>query len=316
MLSVSTNPGRPGHPATLRCAELRHVVVVADFGLSKGGAENVAIDSARALADSGLDVTYIFAVGTAADPRLVHPRITTIGLGFPNLWDMPRLAAAKAGIWHRDAARRLTQELQRLPVAGTVVHLHQWTRAYSPSIFRDLLAGPRPLAVTMHGYYAACPTGILYRYDTDAVCTLKPGSLACTFANCDPLSPLHKAVRVVRTWATRHAIAAGNFDAIHVSDRGAASLGPHLPAGVRQHRVDNPVRVASGPRAEIAADSAIAFIGRMTPEKGAEVAAAAAKVAGVPIMFIGEGPSEAAIRKDQSRCRHCSAGGPPTRSCS
>ena len=284
-------------------AVLRRVVVIADFGLSKGGAENVAIDSARALADTGLDVSYIFAVGTAFDDRLVHPRITAIGLGFPDLWAMSRLVGAQAGIWHRQAARRLAAELDRLPSDGTVVHLHQWTRSLSPSIFQGLLAARRPLAVTMHGYYVACPTGILYRYDTQQVCTLKPGSLACTFANCDPLSPLHKAIRIARTWATRHAISGSVFDAIHVSDRGQASIGPYLPAGVRQHRIDNPVRVSGGPPATISAGSAFAFIGRMTPEKGAERMAAAAKAANVPAVFIGEGPSEDAVRRINPEAR-------------
>ena len=276
---------------------LRRVVIIADFGLSKGGSENVAIDSARGLAETGLDVTFIFAIGTQADDRLQHPRITAIGLGLPALWSLPRLIGAQAGVWHFDAARRLAEELARLPVAGTVMHLHQWTKSFSPSIFEGLVHCGRPLAITMHGYYLACPTGIQYRTNTEQVCTLKPGSLACTFANCDPISPFHKAVRIVRTWATHRAIAGAPFDVIHVSDRGRASLGPHLPTNVRQHRIENPVRVVNGPIAEIGANSAFAFIGRMTPDKGTERAAAAAKLAGLPVMFIGEGPSEAAVRR-------------------
>ena len=302
MLDLTQHPGLSMPSSALSAGPqpvvpLQRVVVIADFGQSKGGAENVAIDSARALAEAGLDVTFVFAVGDVADARLTHPRLTSIGLGFPDLWAMPRLIGAQAGIWHRRAAQRLAVELDRLPIDGTVVHLHQWTRAFSPAIFKRLVASRRPLAVTMHGYYIACPTGILYRYDTQQICDLKPGSLACTFASCDPLSSLHKAIRVARTWATHHAIAGGVFDAIHVSDRGRASLGPSLPANVRQHRVDNPVRVSSGPPADIADGSAFAFVGRMTPEKGAERVAEAAKAAGVPVMFIGEGPSEAAVRR-------------------
>ena len=294
-ITHTSAPSAPG--AGVHGTALQRVVVVADFGMSKGGAENVAIDASRALADRGVEVVYIFAVGTEADARLKHPGIKAIGLGFSDLWAMPRLVGAQAGVWHMQAARRLAQELERLPTAGTVVHLHQWTRSFSPSIFSELLSSARPLAVTMHGYYLACPTGIMYRYDTQAVCTLKPGSTACTFANCDPLSPLHKAIRIARTWATRHAIAGATFDAVHVSDRGQAVLSDHLPATVRQHRVDNPVRVTSGPAAVLAPDGAFTFIGRMTPEKGAEVVAAAAREAGVPALFIGEGPSEAAVRR-------------------
>lgn len=297
MTELTHSAPRPMVEAQASGTRLERVVVVADFGLSKGGAENVAIDAARALADRGIDVTYVFAVGTEPDERLRHPRINAVGLGFSDLWAMPRLVAAQAGIWHAQAASRLAAELARLPAAGTVVHLHQWTRSLSPSIFSELLSSGRPLAVTMHGYYLACPTGIMYRYDTEAVCTLKPGSVACTLANCDPLSPLHKAIRIARTWATRHAIAGATFDAIHVSDRGQAVLSSYLPAAVRQHRVDNPVRVTSGPAAVLKQDGAFAFIGRMTPEKGCEVVAAAAREACVPALFIGEGPSEAAVRR-------------------
>ena len=296
-------PAKGSATAGTRGARLERVVVVADFGLSKGGAENVAIDASRALADRGVDVTYVFAVGSEPDERLKHPRIRAVGLGFSDLWAMPRLIGAQAGIWHVEAARRLRAELDRLPLAGTVVHLHQWTRSFSPSIFAALLASERPLAVTMHGYYLACPTGIMYRYDTEAVCTLRPGSVACTFANCDPFSPLHKAIRIARTWATRHAISGATFDAIHVSNRGQAVLSDYLPSTVRQHRVDNPVRVASGPAADLRPDGAFAFIGRMTPEKGCEVVAAAAREAGVRALFIGEGPSEAAIRRINPHAR-------------
>ena len=271
-------------------------VILADFATPNGGAPKVALESARALAQAGVAVTYVHAIGDEAHPLLDHPGIDRVGLGLSDVWDMPVAKAAAAGIWHREAARRLAGVLGDLPRGRTVLHLHQWTRAFSPSVFPVLMRSGHPLAVTMHDYFLACPNGVYYRFDRGEPCRLTPLSPACLAAPCDPKSALHKAVRVVRTFATRAAVRGGGFDVIHVSDRGRDTIAPFLPAGVRQHRVDNPVQTARAAPATIPDGAKIAYVGRLTREKGADLVAAAAREAGAPVMFIGEGPLEAELR--------------------
>jgi glycosyltransferase involved in cell wall biosynthesis len=271
-------------------------VILADFATPSGGAPKVALELARALAEAGVAVTFVHAIGNEEHALLAHPRIARIGLGLSDVWDMPIARAAAAGIWHREAARRLTRVLADLPPGGTVLHLHQWTRSFSPSVFPVLMRSGHPLAVTMHDYFLACPNGVYYRFDRAEPCRLTPLSPACLAAPCDPKSALHKAVRVVRTFATRAAVRGGGFDVIHVSDRGRDTIAPFLPAGVRQHRIDNPVQTAKAGPATIGEHSRIAYVGRLTREKGADLVALAGREAGTPVMFIGEGPLEAELR--------------------
>jgi hypothetical protein len=96
----------------------------------------VALESARALAQAGVAVTYVHAIGDEPHPLLDHAGIDRVGLALSDVWDMPVAKAAAAGIWHREAARRLAGVLGDLPRGRTVLHLHQWTRAFSPSVFR------------------------------------------------------------------------------------------------------------------------------------------------------------------------------------
>ena len=273
------------------------VVIIADFAEASGGAQSVAIQSAAALARGGVEVTYIHGVGGAIDPRLASPGIQAVGLAQPDIWSRSALAGLGAGIWNRDAARRLAALLDSLPSGPKVQHLHQWTRSLSPAVFPVLLRYGYPVVVTLHDYFMACPNGVYYRFERDEPCSLRPLSPSCIAARCDPRSMAHKAVRVLRAAATRAAVGEVPFEVIHVSDRARDTLAPFLPPRVRQYRIDNPVEVVRSSPAEIAPDATLAFVGRLTREKGAELAAIAAARAGMPIMFIGDGPAEAAIRR-------------------
>jgi glycosyltransferase involved in cell wall biosynthesis len=153
-----------------------------------------------------------------------------------------------------------------------------------------------PLAVTAHDYFLSCPNGVYYRFEQEAPCALDPLSWRCLAANCDPRSYAHKAVRVARGFATERAMARRPFDVVHVSDRGRDTLMGFLPARLRHHRIDNPIPFAKGPIAIVKPSARFTFIGRLTKEKGAVLAASAAAAADAPILFIGDGPAEAEIR--------------------
>jgi glycosyltransferase involved in cell wall biosynthesis len=273
------------------------IAIIADFAQPSGGSQAVAILSALALRARGIAVSYIVAVAGDHDPRLDAAGVEVVSLGLDDVWERSALKGAVTGIWNREAARRLGDAVAALPPGPVVLHLHQWTRSLSPSAFPVLLGSGHPVAVTLHDYFIACPNGVYYRFDQDAPCTLVPLSPACLRAPCDPRSSLHKAVRVLRSAATRLALRGKAFDIVHVSDRARDTLAPFLPPGLRQHRIDNPVEAASGPPARIRPDAKLAYIGRLTREKGADLVAAAAHEAGMPVMFIGEGPAEAEIRR-------------------
>jgi glycosyltransferase involved in cell wall biosynthesis len=274
-----------------------HAIVIADFAELTGGAQRVAVESARALAEAGVRVTYIHST-EAMDAQLAHPAIKTICLHLKDVWTLGAAKGAALGVWNAAAAQKLRAILA--PFAGapdTIIHLHQWTRALSPAVFPVLNAAQLPLFITAHDYFLACPTGVLFRFDKAAPCELRPMSLPCIGANCDPKSYLHKAVRILRTAAMQHNFGASAMNIVHVSDRGRDTLSPLLPASWRHYRVDNPISIAKRPisNADMAKKS-FAFIGRLTLEKGALLAAQAATQANAPIVFAGDGPAAPDIR--------------------
>jgi glycosyltransferase involved in cell wall biosynthesis len=274
-----------------------HLVILAEFATASGGAEKVAVESARGLAEAGARVTYVQAVDGPVDPLLDHPRLHRVALSLPDVWSLPAWRGAVTGVWNAEAARRLSAALDALPAAVDCLHLHQWSRAFSPAVLPVLLARPAPLVLTLHDYFLACPNGVYYRFDRAEPCSLRPMSAACLAAPCDPKSRLHKAVRVGRAAALRVATGRAPLDVIHVCDASLARMGALLEGRpVRHHRIDNPVRVAPEAPAEPARGDAVAYVGRLTAEKGADLVAEAARRAGLPALFVGAGPLEDSLR--------------------
>lgn len=273
------------------------IVVLAEFAVASGGAEKVAVESARGLAEAGIDVTYIQAIDGPVDPLLDHPRIRRLSLGNTDIWQRPAHRAALDGLWSAEAAARLGAALDGLPVRPDLIHLHQWTRSLSPSVFPALFARDVPVVATLHDYFLACPNGVYYRFDQAEPCTLTPLSAACIAAPCDGRSRLHKLVRVGRSVSLRAALKRRRLDVIHVCDASVARMGALLEGlALTHHRVDNPVRVGRQAPADPARGDAIAYVGRLTREKGADLVAAAAGAAGLPALFIGAGPLENELR--------------------
>jgi glycosyltransferase involved in cell wall biosynthesis len=108
-------------------------------------------------------------------------------------------------------------------------------------------------------------------------------------------------VRVARAVTLRRVLRGRPLHVVHVCDASrrlvAERMGDLLGGdAVTHHRVDNPVRVADGPPAEPAGGDAVAYVGRLTREKGADLVADAARAAGLTALFIGAGPLEAELR--------------------
>jgi len=270
-------------------------VIVSDFGAVNGGAAKVAIESARGLAEAGVDVVFACAIGPVS-PRLDHPRIDVQRFEGEEVWKVGgRIAAARQGIWNAAAHAFLTTLLERQQ-PGTIVHLHQWTKAFSPAAIAAAAESGLPVAITLHDYFSFCPTGGYFDFKAGRPCARRPMSGGCLAANCDRESYGHKLVRVARQWRSDTALRALPQPLfIHVSDFARDVARPFLPRQGRHLVVENMMEAQKRPPADVTGNRHALFLGRFTQEKAGDVLARAAREAGMPVRFVGEGPLRAEI---------------------
>jgi glycosyltransferase involved in cell wall biosynthesis len=278
---------------------VKSVVIVSDFACINGGQAKVAIDSARLLADHGVDVTFFAAVGPP-DALLTHPKITLELLDQLDVLAEPnRLKAMVSGIWNGSARRRLAQILGRFDPATAIVHCHGYAKALSPAIGPVLANGPLRVVYTMHEFFLACPNGGFYDYQKNEICTRRALSLDCLTTNCDVRHPAHKAWRVLRqaaTWGPGQ-MPRGLRDVIYISETQRRAMAPYFDGRTRLHHVPNPVPVPDRPPVAASRNKVFLFVGRLNPEKGGVQFAQAAMRAGVSCAFVGDGVEADAIRR-------------------
>lgn len=274
------------------------VVIVSDFASVSGGAARIAVESARALADSGCGVVFVAAIGPVA-AMLHHPNIRVELLDLAEVWGVANpFRAAAQGIWNGAARQALSALLAREAGPGTLVHLHQWTKAFSPSVIDAAGASNLPVVVTVHDYFSFCPEGCYFDFRAGEPCQRTPMSGACMSANCDKRSYAHKLVRVARQMRSDRAMAAlPDLTFVHVSAFARRFAMPFLPKRAGHATIENIVDAPKGAPADIAANRHILYLGRFTQEKGVVELARAAAQAQFPIRFVGEGPLEGAIRE-------------------
>lgn len=270
---------------------MKAAIIVSDHGYISGGQAKVAIETALALRREGLAVTFFSGVGPV-DERLQESGVESVCLGQHDLLGDPvRLRSAFRGLWNREAASALETLLRRFRPDEAIVHVHGWAKSLSPSIGPIVTAARVPHVYTLHEYFLACPVGGFYNHRRQEICAYPPLGGRCLATNCDPRSRAHKAWRVTRQVLLR---TAGRMpgklrDLIYLSNIQLEAVRPYLPATARLHHLPNPMSRTSAARVPAEHNDLFLFVGRLSAEKGAEIAAAAARDAGVRIAFAGDG---------------------------
>ena len=282
------------------------VVIICDYGEINGGAAKVAILSARGLAEAGIAINYVCAI-PPVNPVLDHPNITVHCLGFDSVWQKRNpLAAALQGIWNSRAKAALESILESLPHGQTVVHFHQWTKAFSPSVLTAPSRRGLPAIVSLHDYFLVCPNGAYYDFPRAKPCERVPMSVSCKAANCDSRSYAHKAIRVLRQWATNKAVArtGASLSVLNVSPFAEQVIERFIPPLHSRYVVRSPIEIAQRPRIPVAENNDFVFVGRLTEEKGIRLLAEVARDANLPLTIVGDGPLLEEMRqfKDSIRC--------------
>ena len=205
-----------------------------------------------------------------------------------------KLAFAAQAIWNGAASRALARELAACDPRDTVVHVHAFAKALSPSIGTALRDSGLPCLYTMHEFFLVCPTGGFYAYPEQTICHRTPMSASCIVANCDARSYPRKVARMVRHVGLAHVARLPELfsHVITISDLQERVVRPLLPHGTVFHRVDNPIAVPQAPLRD-GPPGDFLFVGRISTEKGAPIFAEAARLAGARAVFVGDGPERA-----------------------
>ncbi|MDR3527566.1 MAG: glycosyltransferase family 4 protein [Rhizomicrobium sp.] len=274
---------------------LDRVVVINDFSIARGGATALALLSAFGLAQRGVPVTYLCG-DAASNADFPSHGIEAIGLGHKALLESESSAAVR-GLYNLDAARLLAQWIEQHDTSSTMYHLHNWAHILSPAIFGPLKSVKGRVVLSTHDFFLTCPNGAYMNYPRGTPCALRPLSSSCLLANCDKRNYAHKSWRVLRQ-AFRESI-------YHLREQQPKILVLHggmrsylERGGVPANCIDvllNPITPFTEQRIQVEGNREFLFVGRLDYEKGADLAAAAAREANVPLQIVGDGPLRATL---------------------
>lgn len=269
------------------------LVVVNDAGIARGGATTLAIASAIAARRRGVRVTYVTAAGDIS-PELHEAGCDILQIKGDRLSSEARWKGLVHGLYRTATKDTLGGWIAENDTPGTVYHLHNWSHFLSPSVFDALKPVDHRLVITAHDFFLGCPNGAQFSFTEEAACWRKSNSLACLTHACDRRSYADKIWR-----STRHFIRQNRYDLsrrkpsvllIHDSMAPALALGGVPPECMSVVR--NPITPFSAVPVDVRANKEVLFVGRLTYEKGADLAGEAAARAGLPIRFAGIGPLE------------------------
>lgn len=275
------------------------MIVLSDQSSLVGGAEAMALLSARGMAEAGLPVT--FACGdSGADCPLDRAAIDVVALGGKPLLEMGSLTSGITGFYNRAAHAFVRDIVRRHDTPRTIYHLHNWSQIFSPSIFRALRPVADRLFLSAHDFALVCPTSAYTNYQSaDEVCPLVPLSAACLRTNCDRRSYMHKLWRAGRSIQRRLALdftmARSTIGVIHPDMTEYFTRGGVPPE--RLSVIRNPVKPYRAERVRAEANRDIFFVGRVVHEKGIDLAAEAARAVGRRLRVIGDGDLRPTLAK-------------------
>jgi glycosyltransferase involved in cell wall biosynthesis len=270
---------------------IKHIVIINDFGFINGGAGQIAIKSAAALASAGHKVIFFTSV-PPIDNDLNHPNLRVECTFQKDILNNPnRLKASLQGIWNFHAAKSFESILNGLEPESTIIHIHSWIKALSPSIIKIANKKKFKIVMTVHDYFLACPNGGFFNYPKNEICHLTPLSWRCVLENCDSRNYFHKLWRVLRH-IVQNSI--GNVtnkiqNYIFVSEFSFSILKSFMPNNANIFFLNNPINQNKKDPVNVETNNLFVFVGRLAKEKGVTLLARAASQLGIDIVFIGDG---------------------------
>jgi glycosyltransferase involved in cell wall biosynthesis len=297
---MAVSAGLASNPASHERDGTLDVVVIADSASMTGGMQKCAIWGAYGMAERGHRVTYLAGYGPPDGLLCDHPRIQNVCFGYD---DVParedRRAALRRVLGNREAADALRGVLAGLSPNSTVIHVHDVDRIVTTSVIAAARRAGFATVATLHTYGLVCPSGSFFDFREERVCPHRPLSAACCLTECTGHGRATKAGHLAK-FAVSRAVAGVPRSLRHiicVSEFSRDVHLPYLPADARVHVIPNHVDTAAQPRVPVERNRVYTYVGRLVPEKGPDLLAAAARKAGVRVRFVGDGPSRERVSR-------------------
>jgi len=156
-----------------------------------------------------------------------------------------------------------------------------------------------------HDFFNSCPNGGFYDYTRQQPCSARPLGARCLRTQCDKSSYAQKLWRAGRE-GVRRARLGGQANVARMllihPGQGSTFVAAGWPIE-KLHAVRNPVDPPCHDRVAAERNHGVLFIGRISAEKGADLAAQAAKSAALPLTFVGDGSERERIRSIYGEAR-------------
>ena len=273
-----------------------NIVIVNDFGHVRGGADRVAIDTAKGLAARGYKVTFFCAVAPI-DKELQEKNIEVVCLNQADiLTDKNRIRAGIRGLLNLSAAYIFLQTVKKYTANDTVIHIHTLSKAISASIIPIAKILKIKIVYHCHDYGLLCPNLGFYDYQQQSICKAEPLGIKCMGTNCDRRSYLHKLWRVARQMIM-NVLGIKKLDAyVYISNFSKNVLQKNGLKNVKMEYLPNFVDTVKKERVKAENNRDYIFVGRLSKEKNPEIFALAASKADVNAVFVGAGACEERIK--------------------
>lgn len=275
-----------------------NIVLVNDFAFVNGGAGQVALSTAKLLAERGENVVIFSAVGPVDSELLKINNLKIICLNqYDVLHDPYRLRAIIQGIWNFKARHRFAELLDGMSPKETIIHIHTLQKAISTSIIGIAKRRGFKVIYHLHDYGIACPNLGFFDYKHNVICDNKAMSLGCLLKNCDSRKYLHKWWRVIRQYVQNNICGLKKVDCfIYISKFSLQVLKEYLSNCANLEYLPNMADIVKEPRVKAENNNLVVYVGRLSPEKNPQILAQIAKEINGEVLFIGGGVCEKEIK--------------------
>jgi len=292
-----------GLPMVRGIVDRMRVVVLGDTALADGGAETLSVLMTRLLAERGVPVTYVAGDDSAGDD-LAAPGVEMLSIGARRVNPLAGLGSLAAAIYNPRVKTFMTRFIAERDAPDVVYHIHSWSKALSPAIFEALAPVASRVFVHTHDFFLTCPNANYFNFSTERACGQTPMTLACMATACSKRNYADKAWRVTRGFVLDSLVdrkAPWRLLMIHERMRDKFEAAGFAPE--RLAAIPNPSEPLHAHPVDVAANRDFLFIGRLSREKGPDLACAAATAAGVPLTVVGDGEMRAGLEAAYPKVR-------------